>query len=89
MGRSIARNTGCARSPVRSASRTAKDWIQISIEQSDAIPGVPTYFIRNDYLYDRDSLYGQADDDHRFVAYSRAIMEMLDEDRLDAGCDQL
>ena len=51
--------------------------IQIAIEQSDAIEGVPTYFIRNDYLYDRNSLYGQPDDDHRFVAYSRAILEML------------
>jgi starch synthase len=51
--------------------------IEIQIEQSDAIPGVPTYFIRNDYLFDRPGLYGQADDDHRFVAYSRAILEML------------
>lgn len=55
-----------------------KDWIQISIEQSDAIPGVPTYFIRNDYLFDRNSLYGQGDDDHRFIAYSRGTMEMFD-----------
>lgn len=51
--------------------------IDISIEQSDAIEGVPTYFIRNDYLYDRNSLYGQSDDDHRFVAYSRGMLEML------------
>lgn len=54
-----------------------RESIEISIEQSDAIEGVPTYFIRNDYLYNRDSLYGQGDDDHRFVAYSRGIMEML------------
>ncbi len=53
------------------------DWIQIGIEQSDAIEGVPTYFIRNDYLYNRNSLYGQADDDHRFVAYSRGIVESI------------
>lgn len=53
------------------------EYIEISIEQSDAIPGVTTYFIRNDYLYDRDGLYGQEDDDHRFVAYSRGILEML------------
>ncbi|HEX2949235.1 MAG TPA: glycogen/starch synthase, partial [Armatimonadota bacterium] len=51
--------------------------IQVSIEQSDAIEGVPTYFIRNDYLYNRNSLYGQPDDDHRFVAYCRGILEML------------
>ena len=52
------------------------DSLEISIEQSDAILGVPTYFIRNDYLYDRDSLYGQSDDDHRFVAYARGLLEM-------------
>lgn len=51
--------------------------IRISIEQSDAIEGVITYFIRNDYLYNRDSIYGQADDDHRFVAYCRGMLEML------------
>ena len=53
-----------------------QNWIEIAIDQSDAIDGVPTYFIRNDYLYDRDSLYGQSDDDHRFVAYSRGMLEM-------------
>ena len=51
--------------------------IEISIEQSDAIAGVTMYFIRNDYLYDRDGLYGHADDDHRFVAYCRGMLEML------------
>jgi len=51
--------------------------IEMSIDQSDAIAGVPTYFIRNDYLYNRNGLYGHADDDHRFVAYSRGIVEMI------------
>lgn len=51
--------------------------ITISVERSDAIPGVPTYFIRNDDLYARDSLYGQPDDDHRFIAYCRGMLEML------------
>jgi starch synthase len=55
-----------------------REQIEISVEQSDAIEGVPTYFIRNDYLYNRDSLYGQPDDDHRFVAYDRGMLEMLD-----------
>jgi len=56
-----------------------REEISISIEQSDAIAGVPTYFIRNDYLYNRDSLYGQGDDDHRFIAYCRGMLEMLPE----------
>ncbi|MHB9130575.1 MAG: glycogen synthase GlgA [Armatimonadota bacterium] len=54
-----------------------REQIQISIEQSDAIEGVPTYFIRNDYLFDRPGLYGQPDDDHRFIAYCRGLLEML------------
>lgn len=53
------------------------DFIDIRIEESDAIPGVITYFIRNDYLFGRDGLYGHEDDDHRFVAYCRGIMEMF------------
>jgi starch synthase len=65
--------------PITSTFRIphGNDFIEISIEQSDAIPGVTTYFIRNDYLYGRDGLYGHADDDHRFVAYCRGILEML------------
>ncbi|OPZ85567.1 MAG: Glycogen synthase [bacterium ADurb.Bin429] len=65
--------------PVTPAFRIphGNETIEVSIEASDAIPGVTTYFLRDDYLFDRDSLYGQADDDHRFVAYSRAILEML------------
>lgn len=52
--------------------------IEISVEQSDAIPGVPIYFIRNNFLYDRATLYGEEDDDHRFVAYCRGMLEMCD-----------
>lgn len=52
------------------------DHVEISIEQSDQIEGVPTYFIRNDALYDRDSIYGQPDDEHRFIVFARAILEM-------------
>lgn len=51
--------------------------IDITIESSEAIPKVQTYFIRNDYLYQRETLYAQPDDDHRFVAYCRGIIEML------------
>jgi len=54
-----------------------REEIDISIEQSDAIDGAPTYFIRNDYLYNREGLYGQPDDDHRFIAYCRGMLEML------------
>ena len=51
--------------------------IEVAIEESDAIDGVKTYFVRNDYLFDRPTLYGQPDDDHRFIAYCRAMLEML------------
>ncbi|MHB9022758.1 MAG: glycogen synthase GlgA [Armatimonadota bacterium] len=51
--------------------------VPMIVDQSDAIPGVPTYFLRCDPLYDRFSLYGQEDDDQRFVAYARGILDML------------
>ncbi len=54
------------------------DAIPMRIDQSDAIAGVPTYLLANDYLYDRSSLYGQPDDDHRFIAFCRGIIEMFD-----------
>ncbi|MEI6518930.1 MAG: glycogen/starch synthase [bacterium] len=55
----------------------ANDTLEISIDTSTAIPGVPTYFIHNDYLYNRPGLYGHFDDDHRFIAFSRGVMEMF------------
>ncbi|HEY3416256.1 MAG TPA: glycogen/starch synthase, partial [Armatimonadota bacterium] len=53
------------------------DSVKMTVDQSNAIPDVPTYFLRCDPLYDRFSLYGQEDDDQRFVAYARGILEML------------
>jgi starch synthase len=50
--------------------------LEILLEQSDIIAGVPSYFIRNDTLYDRADIYGQPDDDRRFVTFARAILEM-------------
>ncbi|MHB9024331.1 MAG: glycogen synthase GlgA [Armatimonadota bacterium] len=55
-----------------------QETIPMAVDACDAIEGVTTYFLRNDYLYKRDSLYGQADDDHRFVAYCRGMLEMCE-----------
>jgi starch synthase len=38
---------------------------------------VPVYFVDCPQLYDRDGMYGFADDDARFVYFSRAAIEML------------
>lgn len=54
-----------------------RDSVTMVVDQSDAVPGVPAYFLRCDPLYDRFSLYGQEDDDRRFVAFARGILEML------------
>jgi starch synthase len=42
------------------------------------LPGsdVPIYFIAQRELYDRDSLYGYADDPYRFAFFSRAALEL-------------
>ncbi len=53
--------------------------IDITVAESDAIAGVSTYFIENDALFDRDSLYGQPDDDRRFIAYCRGMLEMFEQ----------
>jgi len=51
--------------------------IAITIAESSAIAGVPTYFIENEEFFARDSLYGQADDDSRFTVYCRGMLEMF------------
>jgi len=54
-----------------------KESVAVSIEESEYIPGVKIYFVDNASLYDRPALYGYPDDDHRFVTYCRALLEML------------
>ena len=56
----------------------AQATIDISIEQSDRIESVTSYFIRNDALFNRKALYGEKDDDIRFTVYCRGILEMCE-----------
>lgn len=41
--------------------------------------GVTYYFIDNEYYFKREDLYGHHDDAERFIFFSRAILEMINE----------
>lgn len=41
--------------------------------------GVKYYFVENHYYFDRDRLYGEADDGERFAFFSMAVLEYLKE----------
>ncbi|HLG51521.1 MAG TPA: glycogen synthase GlgA [Chloroflexota bacterium] len=49
----------------------------VTILRSDAVPGVPVYFIDNDKFFNREGIYGYPDDGERFILYCRAALEML------------
>lgn len=38
---------------------------------------VPTYFIANDWYFNRDNIYGYHDDGERFMFFCKAVMEMI------------
>ena len=38
---------------------------------------IPVYFIKNDYYFARDNIYGYSDDYERFAFFSKALLELL------------
>jgi starch synthase len=40
---------------------------------------VPTYFVGNDYYFNRDSIYKQYDDGERFLFFCKAVVQFLEE----------
>ncbi|WP_100371870.1 glycogen synthase GlgA [Bacillus sp. FJAT-45037] len=55
----------------------------LSYQQND----VTYYFIENDYYFDRQPFYGQADDAERFIFFTHAVLEAIE--RLDLTPDVL
>lgn len=41
------------------------------------VDGVPCYFVDNEQYFNRDSIYGQADDGERFAFFSKSALEIL------------
>ena len=41
------------------------------------VDGVPCYFVDNEQYFNRDSIYGQADDGERFAFFSKVALEIL------------
>jgi starch synthase len=51
--------------------------VSFAVWESKAIAGVTTYFIDNCAYFGEGSLYGQANDDERFILYQYGILAML------------
>lgn len=49
----------------------------VTILKTDAVPGVPVYFVNSDTYFNREGIYGYPDDGERFILYCRAALEML------------
>src|SRR5262249_19369702 len=49
----------------------------VSILRSDAVPGVPVYFVNDERYFNRENIYGYPDDGERFILFCRAALEML------------
>lgn len=50
---------------------------EVQIATVSGVGGVPVHLIRDPRLFDRESVYGEADDLARYQAFSRVILEML------------
>lgn len=48
---------------------------QVGVYYDESI--VPTYFIENEYYFNRDNLYGYQDDYERFAFFSKAVLELI------------
>lgn len=51
--------------------------VRVTIETSDAIPGVVTYLVGSPDYFARGGLYGEPDDAERFGLFCRATVELL------------
>lgn len=52
-------------------------WESASVMTAEVEGGLPVYFIDNARYFNRENLYGYADDGERFIFYSRAATQML------------
>ena len=50
---------------------------EVQIATVSGVGGVPVHLIRDPRLFDRESVYGEADDLARYQAFSRVILEIL------------
>jgi len=60
--------------------RLGDESFPVSIEVSDALPGVSTYLVDCPAYFDREGLYGQPDDAQRFALFCRAALQFIEQD---------
>ena len=53
------------------------DNVNMTVYKSQAIDGVTTYFVGNGDMFYRDGIYGHADDEYRFTAFCKGVMDLL------------
>jgi starch synthase len=51
--------------------------VVVTMEQSDALPGVPTYLVKCPEYFGRTGLYGRPDDPERFGLFCLAMLEFI------------
>lgn len=51
--------------------------IRVAIEESNALPDVPTYLVNCPEYFDREGLYGHPDDAERFALFCDALLQFL------------
>jgi len=49
-----------------------------SVLESDYTTGVTTYIICQDEFFDREKIYGESDDEHRFLFFQKSVMTLMD-----------
>ncbi len=52
--------------------------VGVSIEESDALRGVPTYLVNCADYFGRQGLYGQPDDHERFALFCQAVLRFIE-----------
>ena len=51
--------------------------VSVTIERSDALPGVPTYLVNSPTHFERQGLYGHPDDAERFGLFCQAVLRFI------------
>lgn len=49
----------------------------VGLEESAAIPNVKSYLVNQDQLFNRANLYGEPDDEHRFIIFNKSVMASM------------
>jgi len=49
----------------------------VGLFESDSMPNVKTYIVCEDGMFGRENIYGEPDDEHRFIVFQKAVMATM------------